>query len=126
MNGSFALFGGCGKTQEYKAEESTDTPHRGNILTIRVEPVHQNPFLATNFYNYTTNDILQQRELFNLLSLLSSRLETDKDTTHILAGDFNASLLGDHRKGYASDSSSRRADMMFEDFVNKPSLERRW
>jgi hypothetical protein len=117
------VHGGCGKAQEYKAEDSTVTPHRGHRLTIRVEPVHQNPFLATNFYNYTTNGILQQRELFNLLS---SRLETDKDTTHILARDFNASLLVDHRKGYASNSSSRRADMMFEDFVNKPSLHRRW
>ncbi len=110
---------GCGKAQEYKV----DTPnalHRGSILTIRVEPANQSPFLATNVYNYTTSEAPQQLELFKLLS---SRVKEAQGITHIIAG---ASLLGEYRKGYASNSSSRQSDMMFNDFVRQSSLQRRW
>ena len=66
---------------------------------------------------------LNKRDLFKLLS---SRVEEAQGITHIMAGDFNASLLGEYRKGYASNSSSRQSDMLFNDFVCQPRLQRRW
>ena len=71
----------------------------------------------------TSREADLQREL---LGMLAARMDTGGDTQHILAGDFNCSLLGRYLQGYALDSQCRRADRMFEDFVNIPRLHRRW
>jgi hypothetical protein len=41
----------CGRASEFQPEAFTNTPHRGRVLTVLVEPEDQLPFLATNVYN---------------------------------------------------------------------------
>ena len=114
---------GCGKTSEFRPEESAATMHRGRILTVCVEPVNQPPFLVTNLYNYTSGEPHRQRELFQLLT---ARLETDKSKVHVIAGDFNSSLFGTYRRGYTSNPRCVEADQLFTDFVLNPAVHCKW
>ena len=59
---------GCGRVSEYQPEVFTNTPHRGRVLTVRIEPEDQLPFLATNVYNYTSRETDSQRELLGMLA----------------------------------------------------------
>ena len=54
---------GCGRVSEYQPEVFTNTPHRGRVLTVRIEPEDQLPFLATNVYNYTSRGRITARAL---------------------------------------------------------------
>jgi len=59
---------GCGRASEFQPEVFANTPHRGRVLTVRIEPEDQLPFLATNVYNYTSRETDSQRELLGMLA----------------------------------------------------------
>ena len=114
---------GCGKASEYRPEETAASKHCGRLLTICVEPTNQPPFVVTNVYNYTSGERHYQRDFMQQLTV---RMRDVTDKPHILAGDFNASLLGSSRRGYTSNPRCQEADQLFVDFVLNPDLYDKW
>ena len=111
----------CGKALGLSASEGSKA--RGRLLSVRVT-AQPRDIVFTNGYNYQATDF-RQDDFFHALRARIQDCQRLKDT-HIVGADFNASLLSDHRIGYAPRSPVENADRRFMTFVHDPTLQPTW